>query len=95
MPETRIGYIAIKPSPAREKYLDRIKAANHLIHDYTDSDAHLLYVDVFSPMLSSNGTPRPDLFLKDGLHPNAHGYEIWVRVIRPILDRYGPQPPPR
>jgi lysophospholipase L1-like esterase len=28
------------------------------------------------------------LAIKDGLHPNARGYELWTSILRPILDRY-------
>jgi lysophospholipase L1-like esterase len=87
LPETRIAYIAIKPCPAREKYLDRVKGTNRLIRDYAASDNQLLFIDVFTPMLTKEGKPRADLCIKDGLHPNAHGYELWASILRPILDK--------
>lgn len=85
---TRIAYIAIKPCPAREKYLDQVKTANRLIHEYAASDNRLPFVDVFTPMLTKDGRPRADLCIKDGLHPNAQGYDLWASIIRPILDQY-------
>jgi lysophospholipase L1-like esterase len=88
LPQTRIAYIAIKPCPAREKYLDQVKAANSLIQAYASSDNRLLFLDVFTPMLTKAGRPRADLFIRDGLHPNPQCYELWASVIRPILDRY-------
>ena len=88
LPNTRIAYIAIKPCPARVKYLDRFKATNRLIQDYTTSDNRLLFVDVFTPMLNKEGRPRADLCIKDGLHPNAQCYELWASIIRLLLDKY-------
>jgi len=88
LPDTRVAYIAIKPCPAREKYLDRVKAANRLIRDYSTSDSGLLFIDVFTPMLTKEGRPRADLYIEDGLHPNAQGYELWGSILRPILDKY-------
>jgi lysophospholipase L1-like esterase len=88
LPETRIAYIAIKPCPAREKLLDRVKTTNRLIREYTAVDGRLLFVDVFTPMLTAEGRPRADLYLKDGLHPNAQGYELWASILRPILDKH-------
>jgi lysophospholipase L1-like esterase len=88
LPDTRIAYIAIKPCPAREKFLDRVKAANRLIQDYTAFNDRLLFVDVFTPMLTKEGRPRADLCIQDGLHPNAQGYELWASILRPILDKY-------
>lgn len=88
LPNTRIAYIAIKPCPAREKYLDQVKTANRLVQDYSASDNQLLFIDVFTPMLTKEGRPRADLCIPDGLHPNARGYALWASIIRPILDKY-------
>ena len=87
LPDTRIAYIAIKPCPLREKFLDQVKTANRLIQEYTTSDKRLLFVDVFTPMLTKAGRPRADLCIKDGLHPNAQCYELWAALLRPILDQ--------
>ena len=88
LPDTRIAYIAIKPCPAREQFLDRVKAANRLIRDYTAADQRLLFIDVFSAMLTKDGRPRADLCIQDGLHPNARCYALWASLIRPVLDKY-------
>jgi lysophospholipase L1-like esterase len=88
LPDTRIAYIAIKPCPLREKFLDQVKSANRLIQEYTTSDKRLLFVDVFTPMLTKEGRPRSDLCLQDRLHPNAQCYELWASLLRPILDKY-------
>jgi lysophospholipase L1-like esterase len=68
--------------------LDQVRAANRLIQDYTASNGRLLFVDVFTPMLTKEGWPRADLYIEDGLHPNAQGYELWASILRPILDKY-------
>jgi lysophospholipase L1-like esterase len=88
LPLTRIAYIAIKACPAREKYLDKVKTANRLIRRHTSSDKRLLFIDVFTPMLTKDGKPRADLVISDGLHPNAQCYELWASIIRPALDKY-------
>ena len=36
-------------------------------------------------MLGSDGKPRPELFLDDGLHMNAQGYQIWSDLLRDRL----------
>jgi lysophospholipase L1-like esterase len=88
LPRARIAYIAIKPCPAREKFLDRVKTANRLIREHCATDDRLLFVDVFTPMLTAEGRPRADLTIKDGLHPNAQGYELWASILRPVLDKH-------
>jgi lysophospholipase L1-like esterase len=88
LPETPIAYIAIKPCPARERFLALVKTANRLIREYAASDKRLLFIDTFSPMLNQDGKPRADLVISDGLHPNAQCYELWASIIRPVLDKY-------
>jgi lysophospholipase L1-like esterase len=88
LPASRIGYISIKPCPAREHLLDQVKAANQLVREYAALDDHLLFVDVFTPMLNKNGQPRAELYLSGGLHPNAQGYKVWASLLGPIVDRY-------
>ena len=36
-------------------------------------------------MLDANGQPRPEVLLKDGLHMNAAGYQIWDTALEPLL----------
>ena len=90
LPKTRIAYLAIKPCPAREKFLDRVKATNRLIREYTAGDERLIYVDTFTPILTEDGRPRADVYGQDGLHLNARGYALWASILTPILDKYDP-----
>jgi len=90
LPRTRIAFISIKPCPAREKYLDEVKAANRLIKEYIASDARLTYIDVFTPSLTADGKPRAELYIKDGLHPNDAGYKLWASIVKPVLDGLDP-----
>ena len=39
-----------------------------------------IFLNIWTPMLGDNGQPKPDLFLKDGLHLNAAGYELWTKL---------------
>lgn len=85
LPETRVAFVAIKPSLARLQIMDKAREANQLIRDYMRGDDKLTYVDVVTPMLDASGQPRRDLFLEDGLHMNAAGYAIWRDLIAPVL----------
>lgn len=85
LPETRIVFVSIKPSEARWALVDKMRAANALVRDYTTTDSQLYYVDTFTPMLGSDGLPRAELFLEDRLHMNAAGYALWRRLIEPIV----------
>ena len=91
LPETRIAYISIKPSIARWQLVDKVKATNRFIEDYSRKNDKLLFIDVFTPMLGADGEPRKELFVSDGLHLNAKGYELWTSVIKPYLGRQPPR----
>jgi len=87
LPKTVIAYIAIKPSLARQKLIHEIKTANDLIKTFVKPSSTLIFVDVFKPMLRSDDTPRPELFVQDGLHLNEQGYALWTSVLKPVIDR--------
>lgn len=81
LPEARISFIAIKPSPARQALLPEMRLANALVAAYLRTQAGMDYIDVFTPMLDATGQPRPELFRADRLHLNAEGYRLWRDVI--------------
>lgn len=81
LPDTRIAYISIKPSPSRAQLLPQIQATNDLIKTYTATLGNADYIDIFTPMLQASGQPRGELFSADRLHMNATGYALWRRVI--------------
>lgn len=85
LPEARIAYVSIKPSIARAGMLDDIRATNALIHDYVSHLENARYIDVFTPMLDSQGAPRAELFREDRLHMNQNGYALWHTLISPVL----------
>lgn len=89
LPDTRIAYVSIKPSPLREDRIAAARAANRLIADYVASRPGLSYIDVFSGMLRSDGHPRRELFRPDLLHLNAAGYALWKAAIQPVLGHGG------
>lgn len=89
LPETRIAYVAIKPSLARWNLVDKMRAANALVRAHTETDSRLQFVDIDTPMLGDDGKPRAELFLDDGLHLNREGYDLWNSIIRPYLSEEG------
>lgn len=81
LPDTRIAYISIKPSPARIGLAEPIRETNRLIREYISHGQNLDYVDIYTPMLTADGSPRAELFRSDMLHLNDTGYALWKRVI--------------
>jgi lysophospholipase L1-like esterase len=81
LPDTRIAYLSIKPSPARAALLPQIRQTNALIRQYAQGRPGLDFIDVYAPMLGADGQPRAELFRADRLHLNAQGYALWHEVI--------------
>lgn len=87
LPETKIVVVSIKPSPSRWKLQEKAIEANSLLKGEVSAGKNESFVDVWTPMLGSDGMPQPDLFLKDNLHMNETGYKIWNDLIEPHLVR--------
>ena len=85
LPDTRIGFISIKPSPSRQELLPAIHYANSMVADYLKTQENADYIDIYNPMLGEDGQLRPELFLPDMLHMNAQGYALWQSVIAPYV----------
>jgi len=90
LPLTTIAYISIKPSPSRERFLVPDQEANQLIREFIDANPKLIYLDVFTPLLTPEGHTRSELFESDRLHLNEAGYKLWAEILRPVLDQADP-----
>lgn len=85
LPALRIYVLSIKPSISRWHLWPQMSAANQLLEAACAADERLTYIDVATPMLGEDGTPRPDIFKADNLHMNDVGYDIWRDATRPVL----------
>ncbi len=87
LPDTKIVFIAIKPSIARWKLAPVMRRANTLIAAECAKRRQLEFVDIWQPMLGTDDRPRQKLFQADGLHLSHAGYMLWTRLLRPHLSR--------
>lgn len=85
LPETKILFLAIKPSPSRWKFYEQQQTANRLIREQCEAGKNLVFVDLVKPMLGGDGMPREELFVKDQLHLSDAGYALWAKVLAPHL----------
>jgi lysophospholipase L1-like esterase len=87
LPETRILYIAIKPSIKRWSIVDKGRETNRRIAEAIEAlgDSRVELVDLGGSMLGSDGKPRAELFVADGLHLSDAGYRLWAEALRPQL----------
>jgi lysophospholipase L1-like esterase len=87
LPKAKILYIAVKPSIKRRSQFDTQRQANALIKKDCAADDRLVFVDIVPAMLGADGTPKPELFAKDGLHMSPKGYEVWAAAVKKALGR--------
>ncbi len=88
LPETKVFFIAIKPSISRWHYWPKMAEANEKLKKFMNSKDNYYFVDTASGMLDENGTVLQDIFIKDNLHMNAKGYAIWTNILKPILEQH-------
>lgn len=92
LPKTRVAFLSIKPSLARWKLWDPVQKANSLVKAFCMEDRRLLYIDMGAGMLGPDGKPRPELFVKDGLHLSPEGYALWATLVKAELQKAGESP---
>jgi lysophospholipase L1-like esterase len=86
-PAAAVVILSIKPSASRWQHWPAMQQANKLLAELAARERQVTFVDVGTPLLGTDGRPRAELFLKDVLHLNAAGYEVWTRTLRPVLER--------
>ena len=85
LPTTQIIFISIKPSGSRWSFWNIMKNANKMIEAFSQKDDRLYYFNGAAPLLNSDGRPNNELFLSDKLHLNDKGYELWTKLLTPVI----------
>jgi lysophospholipase L1-like esterase len=80
-----LGFVSIKPSPARWELRRRIAVVNEAARHLCVQRRNRHFIDVGATMLDAAGLPRVELFAEDGLHLSAAGYALWGPTIREAL----------
>jgi lysophospholipase L1-like esterase len=83
LPDTRIAFISIKPSPLRWGLRDKIESANRQIAAMKGEG--LVFIDGYQAMLGADGQPRREMFRPDRLHLSENGYALWARLVKTQL----------
>ncbi|MDH3422327.1 MAG: GDSL-type esterase/lipase family protein [Gemmatimonadota bacterium] len=84
-PGTHVVFLSVKPGPARWDVWGEAVATNRLLEEFAAKHYNVHYVDVGSDMLDGDGQPIPELFVADGIHMTPAGYDIWARILTPVL----------
>lgn len=93
-PDTPVFWIAVTPTMARWNVWPQIKKAGELIEHVCNRSENLYYIKTDTAFFDKTGKPREELFIKDKLHLNEQGYEIWTGIIKRALgERVAPPRP--
>jgi lysophospholipase L1-like esterase len=85
LPDVPIAFSSITPGPGRWTQAAQRKAVNQAIKSYVATERGLVFIDLWDAMLTPDGQPREDLWVADRIHPNRAGYQVRVRIMRPVL----------
>ncbi|MGI9550271.1 MAG: GDSL-type esterase/lipase family protein [Aurantibacter sp.] len=83
--DTEIVLIAAKPSVARWQLKGKYKRLNNKMRRFAKKRADVSFANVWDAMLDGKEV-KTDIFIKDKLHMNAKGYELWYDVIKNYMD---------
>ena len=85
LPDIRIYFISIKPSIARQSMWPKMAETNQLIQELCNAQQHCTYIDTATQLLK-DGKPKQDVFIKDGLHLNEKGYQLWSEAVVGVIE---------
>jgi len=80
-----IYYISLNPNPNRWEKWPLFQEVNHKIETFCQGQDQLHFVDISKATLGEDGKPLPNIWMKDLLHMNQAGYDIWAKILKPML----------
>jgi lysophospholipase L1-like esterase len=80
-PGAHLYFVSLKPSPARMDYWPKMKSLNRMIKDFCHTKENCTFIDISQEMFNKKNELRSELYLKDGVHLNDAGYQIWKKKI--------------
>lgn len=86
LPKTKIYYLPVKPSIARWSMYEVQQKANAYVKAACEADKLLGYIDIVPVTLGTDGKPKPEFFVKDGLHLSEAGYAAWTTVVKKEIE---------
>jgi lysophospholipase L1-like esterase len=86
VPNVRVVYVTIKPSPQKWAFWDVIQKANGAIKALCEADPALSAVDISAVLIDEHGKLRTELYLPDG-HFTPAGYARILALIKPAVEK--------
>ncbi|HEY4416170.1 MAG TPA: GDSL-type esterase/lipase family protein [Verrucomicrobiae bacterium] len=85
LPDTKIYFIGWSPSVQRWKQHDKEEKLDALVAAYITGKPYLQYIKTDDLPMGTNGLPRKELFVADGLHFSPAGYKLLAARVRPYV----------
>lgn len=85
IPDIQIVIISVKPSVLRWNLKDEYLKLNIQYKCLSLSNKNIKFVDVWTPLLNKEGSPKKEIFISDSLHINKLGYDIWAGEIKKFI----------
>lgn len=85
LPETRIYCIGVPPvrrASTTPEGFNTVRALNALMAELARTEKNVEFIDLFPAFLDEKGEHRAELFVEDGTHFNAKGYETLTGLLR-------------
>jgi lysophospholipase L1-like esterase len=86
LPEVRIVFLNLGPSPSRWAQREKQQKVNQLVRDYIATEKNMAYADLWPTSIGADGLPKPELYVADHLHPSAEAYQIRAKLLRPLIE---------
>jgi beta-glucosidase len=84
LPDTKVLLLGVFPRGAKASVeRQKVEAINQIIRKLDDGKK-TRYLDISKVFLNEQGE-IPQTIMPDGLHPNAHGYDLWYEAMNPLL----------
>jgi hypothetical protein len=87
LPKSKIVFCGIKKSILRKAHWAKVDEVNNFLEFIIAKRKNCGYLDMNTSLLNEKGLSSGEFFLADSLHVNAKGYEKWVQIVKPRLEK--------
>lgn len=84
LPETRLIYVAVKPSPSRPWNVGATREVNAKLAALA-GEMGFVFVDPTAGLFGADGELREELYVKDKLHFSPAGYAVIDETVAPVV----------
>jgi lysophospholipase L1-like esterase len=85
VPNIPVYFIAENAGPKRVPFTTAFEKTNNDVRRWASQTPGVYFIDARDGLFNADGSPKANLFLKDGVHLNDDGYKIWQAHITKAL----------